>query len=285
MPEAGTVPHRPFLQWRRGLYGKVAAAITVVCIILYAAQRPAGPPNGGTTLGYVFGTLAASLVLWLAWFGIRRRRYGGTENLEAVLSAHVYFGLGVVVLAALHAGFRFHWNVHTLAFILLVLVAASGAFGTYSFMRFPGLMTRNRNGATLTTMTAELAATDMKCRQLALALPDDILSLVEAAVTPVPIGNGFAALLSGSRHQRAAERTLAVIARIQALPAEGQVTSPASVLPLVQALAQRLVLMQRLRRDQRYRAMMLQWRAVHVPLTVGLVVALCIHVIVVFFDW
>jgi hypothetical protein len=61
--------------------------------------------------------------------------------------------------------------------------------------------------------------------------------------------------------------------------------TPVEVLPLVQSLQQRLSLVERLNRDQFYRTLMLQWRAIHVPMTVGLVVALTIHVIVVFLDW
>jgi len=41
----------------------------------------------------------------------------------------------------------------------------------------------------------------------------------------------------------------------------------------------------RLARDRRYRALMLLWRAVHVPLTLGLLVALFIHVFAVFYYW
>jgi len=276
--------HSPFLLWRRGLYAKIAAAISVLCIVFYAAQHPAGPPNGGTTLGYVLGTLAAFLLLWLAWFGIRRRRYGGTRSLVGLLSAHVYLGLALVVVATLHAGFRFHYNVHTLTFVLLVLVVASGLFGTVAFWRLPEEMTRNRGGATLTSMAAELAAMDVQCRQLALAFPDDIVSLVVEVTSPRPTVGIIARLLSPRTSRLIAQRHLEVIAHIESLLVQGRETSPAEVLPLVQGLTQRLVLLRRMQRDRRYRALMLQWRAMHVPLTVALIVALAVHVIVVFFD-
>jgi hypothetical protein len=277
--------HTPFLLWRHGLYAKIAVAISLLCIILYATQHPVGPANGGTALGYGLGTLAAFLVLWLAWFGIRRRRYGGTVPLVGLLSAHVYLGLALVVIATLHAGFRFHYNVHTLAFALLVLVVASGMFGTFAFWRFPEAMTRNRGGATLTTMAAELAAMDVKCRQLALAFPDDIVSLVDEVISPDPTPSLLGRFLPGRGPASIARRHLTVIARIEALLAEGRASSPTEVLPLVQGLTQRLVLLRRLYRDQRYRGLLLYWRAMHVPLTVVLIVALSIHIIVVFFNW
>jgi hypothetical protein len=58
---------------------------------------------------------------------------------------------------------------------------------------------------------------------------------------------------------------------------------PAEVLPLVQALTKRATIVVKMRRDWRYRAQLLLWRAVHVPLTIALLVALTIHVIAVFY--
>jgi hypothetical protein len=277
--------HRSFLVWRNGLYARIAVVLTGFCVLLYALQRPTGPPNGGTVLGYSLGTLAATLVLWLAWFGIRRRRYGGTGTLEGLLSAHVYFGMALLVIAALHAGLRFHYNVHTLAFVLLSLVVGSGMFGSYAFWRYPELMTRNRAGATLTTMTAELAAMDMKCRKLALSFPDDIMLLVHETAAPCNTRYRFADLVWGRRHRQLRRASLAVIACVQSELADPQNASLAEVLPLVRGLTQRLILMERIYRDWRYRVLMLHWRAVHVPLTIGLIVAMTIHVIVVFYDW
>ena len=285
--QRGAAPpvHRSFLLWRNGLHGKIALIMTIFCIMLYTLQRTNGPPNGGTTLGYGLGILAALLVLWLAWFGIRRRRYGGTGNLDGLLSAHVYFGTAVIVVASLHAGLRFHWNVHTLSFALLSLVVGSGIFGSFAFWRYPGLMTRNRAGATPTSMAMEIAALDMECRQLALSFPDAILSLVQDAVAP-----GAAAWMPGElvwRRQQTEMRRRShdAIASVQATLTGRDPSTPDEVLPLVQCLTQRLALVERMCRDRRHRVMLLQWRAVHVPLTVGLIVALSIHVIVVFYDW
>jgi hypothetical protein len=265
--------HVPFLTWRGGLYAKAGGFISLFCILLFALHRPVGPANGGTTLGYFLGVLAAGLVFWLAWFGVRRRRYERAGALEGVLSAHVYLGLTVLVVAGLHAGFRFHGNVHTLAFLLLFLVVASGIFGTFAFWRYPERMTRNRDGATLTTMTAELAAVDTRCRQLALAFPDDILALIRELVS------------QGASRKRYRQHSLAVISRVQDEFAIRHGVGQADVLKLVRGLTDRMVLLQRLHRDRHYRARLLLWRAVHVPLTVGLLVALCLHVLVVFYDW
>ncbi len=276
--------HLAFLMWRRGFYAKIALTVLIVCILLYAWDRPTGPANGGTALGYGLGVMGLVLTAWLAWFGIRRRRYGGAGSLEGLLSAHVYLGSVLIVVVSLHAGFRFHWNVHTLAFALMFVVIASGMFGTYTFWRFPELMTRNRGGMTLTTMTAELAALEVRCTQLALAFPDDVLALVQDAVEPARTGQ-LAELISGRRQKQMRRRSLVAISHVQTQLADRAAVTPAEILPLVQNLTQRLVLMERIYRDWRFRMLMLQWRSVHMPMTVALLMALLIHVVVVFYDW
>jgi hypothetical protein len=277
--------HTSFLSWKNGVYAKAALALSAATIALYYWHLPAGTANGGTLLGYTLGVLGLALIAWLAWFGIRRRRYGGTALLEGTFSAHVYLGLALVVVATLHTGFHFHWNVHTLAFALMLLVVASGMFGVYGFWRYPEMMTRNRAGMTLTTMSRELAALDMTCRRLALAFPDEIVALVMDATAPPEPGGIWRAIGFDRVRETKRQLNMAVISRVRRELVEGQGVTPAAVLPLVQGLTQRLTLIERLYRDRQLRLLMLQWRAVHVPLTVALLVALLVHIIVVFYDW
>jgi hypothetical protein len=80
-------------------------------------------------------------------------------------------------------------------------------------------------------------------------------------------------------------RSLVAISHVQTQLADRAAVTPAEILPLVQNLTQRLVLMERIYRDWRFRMLMLQWRSVHMPMTVALLMALLIHVVVVFYDW
>ncbi len=266
--------HRSFLSFRDGLYAKLAGGLALIVVALYWLDNPDGPPNGGTWLGYTLGTAGLGLIVWLAWFGIRRRRYGRPGSMENLLSAHVYFGLALIVVATLHTGFQFHWNVHTFAYGLMVLVIGSGIFGAYAFRRYPPLMTANRSGANLSAMTSELASLDLRCQELALNFPDAITALV-AQATVRPRG----AKPPDSR------ATLAAFQAVEQQLNKLEGASPADVLGLVQALTRRVALLDTLNRDRRYRALMLLWRAVHVPLTIGLLAALFIHVFAVFYNW
>ena len=257
--------------------------MSVLAIVGYWLDRPDGPPNGGSWLGYTYGTIGLGLIFWLAWFGIRRKRYGGQGPLEGWLSAHVYLGLALIIVATLHTGFRFHWNVHTLAFVLMALVIVSGAFGAYAFVRYPALMTSNRQGSTLKSMSAELASLDQQCRDLALTFDDETAALVVKATEDYGGKFSFAEALMGRSPDLLAGPTGTAITRLRdQIGGEGK-ASPAEVLPLVQNLTKRATVLVKMRKDWRYRAQLLLWRAIHVPLTIALVLALIIHVFAVFY--
>jgi hypothetical protein len=257
--------------------------VSAVAIVGYWIHHPSGLPNGGSWLGYTYGTVGFGLIGWLAWFGIRRRRYGGQGPLEGWLSAHVYLGLALIVVATLHTGFRFHWNVHTLAFVLTALVILSGIFGAYAFLRYPALMTSNRGGATLKTMAAELAGLDQQCRDLALNFDDEVAALVVKATEDD--GGNFTILeaLLGRGPNPLEGATGTAITRLRDEVGGTTNVLPAEVLPLVQNLTKRATILVKMRRDRRYRALLLLWRAIHVPLTIALVLALTIHVFAVFY--
>ena len=40
-------------------------------------------------------------------------------------------------MATLHAAFQVGWNVHTLAYVLMLLVIASGIYGVVNYARLP----------------------------------------------------------------------------------------------------------------------------------------------------
>ena len=67
--------------------------MSALAIAAYWIDDPQEPANGGTVLGYTLGTIAALLIVLLAWFGIRKRRYASTlGSVQGWLSAHVYLG-------------------------------------------------------------------------------------------------------------------------------------------------------------------------------------------------
>src|SRR5664279_479690 len=111
------------------------------------------------------------MILWLSWFGVRKRNYSSTAGmLQGWLSAHVYFGTALIVIATLHMAFKVGWNVHTLAYVLMLIVIFSGFYGVYAYLRFPRVMTDNLGDDTLQMLLIRIADLDRQSRQLALSL-------------------------------------------------------------------------------------------------------------------
>ena len=71
-------------------------------------------------------------------------------------SAHVYLGTALFLVATLHSGIQVGWNVHTLAYVLMCVVIASGLFGLYHYLHNPTLIAQNREGGTRGALFAEL---------------------------------------------------------------------------------------------------------------------------------
>lgn len=118
--------HEGFLRHARYRWLKIAAVICLVAIVGYVAADVEPRPNGGSWYGYTLGTIGALLIVWLSVLGIRKRAMtAGKWSLKAWTSAHVYLGLSLIVIATLHTGFQLGWNVHTLAYALMMLVILS----------------------------------------------------------------------------------------------------------------------------------------------------------------
>ena len=192
------VRHESFLAWRNFRHLKWACVLSILSVGLYLGfDFPAGH-NGGTWLGYTLGTIGALLIVWLMWFGIRKRRYGpGNWSLKGWLSAHVYLGLSLVIVGTLHTGFQLGWNIHGLAYILMLIVIASGAIGLLVYVRVPQLMTENRRSQSLDEMARAIVEIDGEAAkaadlyQIALGKPgvDTAQVLTRLGIAQVDSGN------------------------------------------------------------------------------------------------
>src|SRR5438067_5354007 len=122
--------HEGFLRHKRFRWAKIATLLCAAAMALYASVDVPGRHYGGTAPGYLLGTVAVLLILWLTLLGVRKRAMTrGRWSLKGWTSAHVWLGLALVVLATLHSGFRFGPDVHTLAWALMMLVVLSGLYG------------------------------------------------------------------------------------------------------------------------------------------------------------
>jgi hypothetical protein len=98
--------HQSFFNYKGYRHAVRAGALGVLAIGAYIFS-PLPESSGGTWLGYTLGTIAALLIVYLAWYGVRRRTFGKGGSAAGWLSAHVYFGLVLVLVTTLHCGFQF----------------------------------------------------------------------------------------------------------------------------------------------------------------------------------
>ncbi len=275
--------HQSILEYARFRWFKAALWLSILAGAAYLWHDPPLKPYGGTWLGYTLGTVGALLILWLLWFGVRKRRYSSRlGTVQGWLSAHVYLGTALLVVGTLHTGFELGMNVHTLAYVLMVATVASGFYGVYAYLSVPGLMTANRGEETLDAMLLKVADLDREIREKALSLPDEILRVVNASLDNTRLGGSFARVVTGR------DRACPTAAAVRDLPEIGKrLTGEASKLnhEVYTLLLQKNELLARARRDLRYKARLDLWLYLHVPLAVALLAALAAHVASVFLYW
>jgi hypothetical protein len=275
--------HESFLVYKQLRYLKNGCAAAAVAFLLYLVDSPYGSRYGGSWAGYTLGTVGALLILWLMWFGYRKRSYFKDQgDLVAWLSAHVYLGLSLFVIATLHTGFHFGWNIHSLAYVLMCLVILSGAFGVFCYVRYPRLMTENRRGTAMPQMLGRIAGLDDELRTAAMGIDDQTAVLVQRAVELNKIGGSLRQQLSGRYPNCTTAAALVGMSR----PVMGIAPEREPAMRQVQLLLEeKAQLLERVRRDIRYKAMMDIWIYVHVPLSFALLAALLAHVVAVFYLW
>jgi hypothetical protein len=279
----GGATHESFLVHRQFFYLKAALVLIIASLVPYLAWQPEQGHNGGTWLGYTLGTVGALLIVWLMLFGVRKRRYGpGDWSLKAWLSAHVYLGLSLLVVATLHSGFQFGLNIHTLAYVLMVIVILSGVFGVVTYARVPGLMTANRMSQSLQAMVLEALELDRQCTDLVLPLGDDFAEEVRRSREETRIGGSIWRQLSGREPNCPTARALTTV---RGLAENAPPAMRERAAALVVALRRKQELLQRARKDIRFKALLDLWLYVHVPLSFALLAALTAHIIAVFYYW
>ncbi|MEO7248157.1 MAG: hypothetical protein ABIW31_06845 [Novosphingobium sp.] len=267
--------HEGFLRHAGYRWLKLSAALCLALLLIYALADFRPHAGGNTWFGYASGTLGAGLILWLTALGLRKRAMTpGAWSLKAWTSAHVYLGLSLVVVATLHSSFRFGWNVHTLAYALMMLVIVSGLFGVIAYARLPVALSANRSEMTEPAMIEAVHAIDRQLDLAAQPLTRSQTDLVIAAVAQDPFGGSIVARLSG-HYPHCATR-----AAIEALSAASPEAEKVEVL-----LIRREAALARLRRHLRLRGLLEAWLWVHVPATVALLAALTAHVISEFYYW
>ena len=279
---SGSAHHEGFLDYANRRYLKVASGLCVVAILAYLLIDVTPRHNGGSWYGYLLGTIGAGLIVWLSLLGVRKRAITpGRWSLKGWTSAHVYLGLALVVIGTLHTGFQLGWNVHTLAYVLMMLVILSGLFGIVAYARIPQAMSLNRAETTQAQMLDTLRGLDRQIHETAQPLGAAHAAIVRQSLENCDVAGSLRSRVTGL-HPRCGNR-----AALRELRDELRKNPPDKdmLAQLVFLLERKEATLAQARRHIRYKTLLEIWLYVHVPATFALIAALVAHIVSVFFYW
>jgi hypothetical protein len=282
------VAHESFLRHAHFRWLKAAVLVSLAVIAGFVATLVLTDfrlrHTGSSWFGYISGTIGAGLIVWLALLGVRKRAMTDDAwSLKAWVSAHVYLGLSLIVIATLHSGLQFGWNIHTLAYALMMLVILSGIFGITVYALIPQKLSDNRGETTQKQMLEKIAALDGRLLDVARPLDREQAALVIRAVRHTRIGGSFWQRLTNSHRNCATRQALNVL-----LAARGKVPDGPQAAALDQVLSlleEKSATLAKARRHIRLRSLLEVWLFVHIPATLALIAALTAHIVSVFFFW
>ena len=126
------------LSYSQYCWAKISLSIAGPLVVSYLVSIRYTTPSGRTIAGFLYGVLGLLATLVLMYYGVRKRTYTKNQwSLQAWLSFHCYVGVLTLLIIPLHAGFTFHGNIHTLAFVLLAIVVVSGMVGAWLYLTIP----------------------------------------------------------------------------------------------------------------------------------------------------
>lgn len=278
------VMHDGFLRHAGFRWLKISSAIMLICIVSYLFIDVSPRHNGGSWYGYTLGTVGALLILWLTMLGVRKRAMTpGQWSLKAWTSAHIYLGLSLIVIGTLHTGFQLGWNIHTAAYVFMMIVIISGIVGIYFYVTIPKALSDNRDEMTETEMLENLRSLDRQLHEAAQPLSGEHAALVLQSLEQDPFGGGFFRRISGKYPDCATRQAQADLRRERAYQPKMGGDDPLDKVDSL--LEKKESTLGRVRRHLKLKAMLQVWLFVHVPMTFALIASLTAHIISVFFYW
>ena len=245
-------------------------------VVGYCLYNPLGPMNGGTVLGYAYGAVATVGIVILMWYARRKRDYFARfTTLRGWLAVHVWLGLSLLVVVPLHSGFQFGVNVHTLAYLLLVLTVLTGVWGAWIFIDLAPNVSSHRGGGTAEDVLEQIVSISKDSRTLIAQRSDKCVALFEALDTK-QLPSFWGSVWGSPPEELNREKASVWLADLpDAEVADGQ--------KLVGLLYKKRELVRNLHHEISAQAWLKLWLYTHVPLASAMVIAVVIHILYVFY--
>jgi hypothetical protein len=266
---------------KRYLWAGVLGAIVLLASYVYYAKNTV--PSGSTVGGLIYGWIGFIAILILMSLGIRKRWYAShLGTLQGWTSAHVYLGLLTLLIIPMHAGFRFGWDVHTLAFALLAVVVLSGIVGVRIYLVMPQKLTAYESAMLPDKVEAEITRVlrDMKTLTQGKSALFDRLYQEEYRRCREIKSQGWRLLLSRPDRATALNKRTDELHRIvpQVPPAEQESFAQYSALVLRKTELETF-----LAGEMRIKNALESWLYVHLPVSIAMMAAVAVHLVVVLY--
>lgn len=254
----------------------ITVAIVVLACAWYLFDDPLTPKSGSTVYGYTIGILSGTAMIYLLWYGSRKRRYfAQATTLKEVLSAHVWIGLALLILVPLHSGFRFHWNVHTVTYLLCVLTIVTGVWGIYLYRALPKEIKSNRGEGSIKNLLEQFENLGQSLRRMESGKSDAFVHFISRfdtyAVPALPL------LLIGKRAKPLSKEETA--AALRGIPDSERT----DILGAISVIDKRYEFLVRIEKEALVQCWLKIWLTLHVPLACGSMLLLIIHIISVLY--
>jgi hypothetical protein len=247
---------------------------------VYFLDHPIGGRNGATRLGYIYGGIASAGILFLMWYGVRKR-YSyrrGTGKLKGWLGPHVWIGVALAALVPLHSGFNIGFNVHSVPYLIMLLTIASGTWGAFAYVRLPSEMEARREGVTVRGCIEQIDKVTREITTMGKDRSPEFHRVIEAMVKPLE-PSFFQLLLR--RPYRAMTKD-EISAQLATLPKEEYPLG----LQLTALASRRIHVGNQMVDEAGIVVQMRAWLYFHLPLSFGCVAAVLVHVFwVLFYRW
>jgi hypothetical protein len=282
--------------------------LTVFSFFAYILNDPIGGRNGGTAVGYALGVVSTVCILYLMWYGIRKRAYYSRyTTLKTILSSHIWIGLSLIFIVPLHSGFSFGYNVHTATYVLMLVTVITGIWGVFLFRIYPRELVSQRGGPNAVQLATALygikgeltSLIDIsssgqpplsETQQSAFLRSDNFMRMVQIAdceksflggrgTSSGNSGPGYFQLLFSRLPAKITDEDAARL--LENIP-EKEIKDAISCMQL---LHKKRELYNTLIQEARAQGILRGWLFLHVPLSVALCVCLALHIFSVFFYW
>ena len=297
--------HESLFTYRKYRYALIAAALLFGCLLLYAFFQVSSATIFSLFTSYILGGLCLSIVFFLLMLGVRKRSYQSSAGtVQGWASAHIYFGLLLLCLSLLHSGGEINFSIHGLTYLLMLIVGVSGVVGTLVYLRYPNELSHTLVGSDVDNIYQELQSLDRTTRQVCASCDSNVRLATISALERTSFPESYwQALIGWDRSHVQLQKV-----NTESGKADNAIVSNKGQEAILRYLSERIPYCHRTGEVERlselllnftrrgellaryYRAMRIKgilklWLWFHIPVSIVFVVAMLIHVFVVFYYW